>query len=130
MHADRVRRNREVAPVDRPHHTLAQHAQDTHAGLRYVIGREGWTGWQALESDGRSPADADSADGGGRGRTDPLWVGTSDAVEARVAAGATALPAGLRLDLINPDETRRFRIYERFTVRIKVPQALVLLRFK
>ena len=68
-----------------------------------------WTGWQALESDGVSPADAHSVDGAGRGRTDPLWVGTSDGVQARVAAdgGRTGLlPDGLRLDLINPDQPR------------------------
>lgn len=61
-----------------------------------------WTDWQSLESDGHSPAEPGSRDGGGRGRTDPLWVGTSDAVEARTEA-ARALPAGLRLDLINAD---------------------------
>lgn len=66
-----------------------------------------WTDWQALDSDGRSPAEPGSLDSGGRGRTDPLWVGTSDAVEARVASiggPARALPDGLRLDLINADE--------------------------
>ncbi|HET6532145.1 MAG TPA: N-acetylmuramoyl-L-alanine amidase [Actinoplanes sp.] len=65
-----------------------------------------WTGWQALDSDGASPADPAGVDGAGRGRTDPLWVGTSDGVQARVAADggrATPLPDGLRLDLINPD---------------------------
>ena len=60
-----------------------------------------WSAWQVLESDGRSPAEAGTVDGAGRGRTDPLWFGTSDAVEARTTGGA--LPAGLRLDLINPD---------------------------
>ncbi|HEU4349486.1 MAG TPA: N-acetylmuramoyl-L-alanine amidase [Actinoplanes sp.] len=65
-----------------------------------------WSGWQPLESDGTSPADPGSVDGAGRGRTDPLWVGTSDGVRARVAAdgGTRPLPRGLRLDLINPDE--------------------------
>ncbi|MFG1603810.1 peptidoglycan recognition protein [Actinoplanes sp. NPDC049265] len=60
-----------------------------------------WGAWQPLESDGRSPAEPGSADSHGRGRTDPLWVDTSDAVEARTTGGV--LPAGLRLDLINPD---------------------------
>jgi uncharacterized protein with LGFP repeats len=65
-----------------------------------------WSDWLLLESDGRSPADPDGADAGGRGHTDPAWVGASDGVEARPAAGATgaALPSGLRLDLIDPDE--------------------------
>jgi hypothetical protein len=62
-----------------------------------------WSGWLTLEADGRSPADRGSVDGGGRGHTDPVWVGPSDGVEARLAGGAAA-PAGLRLDLVNPDE--------------------------
>ncbi|MEV6489287.1 N-acetylmuramoyl-L-alanine amidase, partial [Actinoplanes sp. NPDC051633] len=60
-----------------------------------------WSAWQELEADGRSPAEAGSADDAGRGRTDPLWFGMSDAVQVRGSGGAT--PAGLRLDLINPD---------------------------
>jgi uncharacterized protein with LGFP repeats len=55
-----------------------------------------WGDWQTLESDGSAPGDA-------RGATDPLWVGESDGVQARVAGGG-ALPAGLRVDLINPDD--------------------------
>ncbi|RZU49233.1 N-acetylmuramoyl-L-alanine amidase [Krasilnikovia cinnamomea] len=64
-----------------------------------------WSAWRTLESDGTSPAAPGSADAGGRGSTDPVWVGDSDAVEARVATGdgTRPLPAGLRLDLINPD---------------------------
>ena len=54
-----------------------------------------WSDWQTLESDGSGPGDA-------RGATDPLWVGESDGVQARVTADDT-LPAGLRVDLINPD---------------------------
>ncbi|UQU66720.1 N-acetylmuramoyl-L-alanine amidase [Couchioplanes caeruleus] len=65
-----------------------------------------WTPWQTLEADGADPAEPGSVDRHGvRGSTDPLWVGPSDAVEARVAAGpgrATPLPAGLRVDLIDP----------------------------
>ena len=59
----------------------------------------GWTAWQAVEADG-------TADGDRRGSTDPLWVGPSDAVEARVD-GTTRLPAGLRVDLINPGADTR-----------------------
>jgi uncharacterized protein with LGFP repeats len=65
-----------------------------------------WTGWQALEADDADAADAGTEGGPVRGSTDPLWAGESDGVEARVAAiGGTTrpLPAGLRLDLINPD---------------------------
>ncbi|AGZ44845.1 N-acetylmuramoyl-L-alanine amidase [Actinoplanes friuliensis] len=65
-----------------------------------------WTGWQALESDEASPAEPGSRDADdARGSTDPLWVGESDGVEARMAADAgrtRPLPPGLRLDLINP----------------------------
>jgi len=66
-----------------------------------------WTPWQSLEAE-VSPAEPGSADrGGSRGGTDPLWVGPSDAVEARVVADAgrtKPLPPGLRLDLIDPGE--------------------------
>ncbi|MFI7599315.1 N-acetylmuramoyl-L-alanine amidase [Actinoplanes sp. NPDC049681] len=67
-----------------------------------------WTPWQSLEADEPNPAEPGSQDAeGARGSTDPLWVGPSDAVEARVAADAartTPLPPGLRLDLIDPGE--------------------------
>jgi uncharacterized protein with LGFP repeats len=51
------------------------------------------------------------ADGHARGGTAPLWVGDADGVEVRVtpratstgrAAATTSLPAGLRVDLVNP----------------------------
>ena len=54
-----------------------------------------WTAWQSVEADGTAAGDR-------RGSTDPLWVGPSDAVEARID-GAAKLPAGLRVDLINPE---------------------------
>lgn len=40
------------------------------------------------------------------GGTDPLWVGDSDGIEARVVAGPgrAGAPAGLRLDLIDPGD--------------------------
>ncbi|MBO3742210.1 N-acetylmuramoyl-L-alanine amidase [Actinoplanes flavus] len=59
-----------------------------------------WTSWQRLETDN---PDASAGAGGPhvRGASDPLWVGPSDGVQARVTApgGIT----GLRVDLINPD---------------------------
>jgi hypothetical protein len=64
-----------------------------------------WTAWRTLESDG--PDAAGPGEPGARGSTDPLWVGESDGVQSRVTStgGRTGpLPAGLRLDLINPDE--------------------------
>jgi hypothetical protein len=66
-----------------------------------------WTGWQQLESDGASPAEPGSGDAqAARGSTDPLWVGESDGVQARIADAGRArpLPAGLRMDLINPGD--------------------------
>jgi N-acetylmuramoyl-L-alanine amidase-like protein len=58
-----------------------------------------WGAWRALESD-------EPGEPGGRGSTDPLWVGESTAVQARVASTGGPLPAGLRLDLINPGADR------------------------
>lgn len=69
-----------------------------------VTGR--WSPWQELHSDGRSPADPGGVDRGRRGSTDPVWVGASDGVEARLAGdgGRAPRPDGLRLNLINPDQ--------------------------
>ncbi|GAA2603756.1 N-acetylmuramoyl-L-alanine amidase [Paractinoplanes durhamensis] len=60
-----------------------------------VAGTRRWTSWSALEADGSAPGDR-------RGASDPIWVGASDAVEARISGSRRALPAGLRVDLINP----------------------------
>ncbi|GAA2696084.1 peptidoglycan recognition protein family protein [Actinoplanes palleronii] len=65
-----------------------------------------WTPWQVLETD--APDESGGAEGPGvRGASDPLWVGPSTGVQARVitGSGARALPAGMRVDLINPDAT-------------------------
>ena len=100
-----------AAPETRPFALVGATWDDPATGLATTItvrtrsaatGR--WSAWQSLESDGRSPAEPGSADSFGRGRTDPVWVDTSDAVEAHTTDGV--LPRGLRLDLINPD-TRR-----------------------
>ncbi|WP_369169825.1 peptidoglycan recognition protein [Streptomyces sp. R28] len=93
-----------------------------------------WSGWQDVEThNGEHAADPGSVErtsGRVRGSTAPLWVGESDAVEVRVTAqavetgpeeGAQApgsgdptppagtgvvspLPAGLRLELVDPGE--------------------------
>ncbi|MFF9062664.1 N-acetylmuramoyl-L-alanine amidase [Streptomyces sp. NPDC014882] len=61
-----------------------------------------WSAWRDLE------LDADPLDRPGpkvRGTSEPLWVGPSDGVEARVVRGdgtAAALPAGLRVDMVDP----------------------------
>ncbi|GAA3931165.1 hypothetical protein GCM10023085_10680 [Actinomadura viridis] len=61
-----------------------------------------WSRWRALET---HTADApDNTGPRGRGGTTALWVGPSDGVEVRVAG--KALPAGLRVDLIDPGTGR------------------------
>ncbi|MFF5899549.1 N-acetylmuramoyl-L-alanine amidase [Streptomyces argenteolus] len=76
-----------------------------------------WSGWQSLETHNIDHA-ADSGSperesGKVRGSTAPLWVGDSDGVDVRVrseSAGtrdttaAGALPAGLRVELVDPGE--------------------------
>ncbi|MER5255278.1 MULTISPECIES: N-acetylmuramoyl-L-alanine amidase [unclassified Streptomyces] len=77
-----------------------------------------WSGWQPVETHNHEhAADPDAperASGRVRGSTAPLWVGDSDGVEIRVrgeadqhraSAGSPAgqaLPAGLRLELVDP----------------------------
>ncbi|MGW0647034.1 N-acetylmuramoyl-L-alanine amidase [Streptomyces badius] len=63
-------------------------------------GSERWSSWLRLEGDsGQGESSA------ARGGTEPAWVGPSDGVEARVSSGgktSAGLPAGLRLDMIDP----------------------------
>ncbi|WP_328721566.1 peptidoglycan recognition protein [Streptomyces sp. NBC_00247] len=61
-----------------------------------------WSDWITLEPytpglDGERPAE--------RGSTEPVWVGRSNGAEVRVSDGTSAgvLPAGLRLDMVDPD---------------------------
>ncbi|RPK88728.1 N-acetylmuramoyl-L-alanine amidase [Streptomyces sp. ADI98-12] len=75
-----------------------------------------WSDWQELETHHDDHgADRSTPEGAaGRGATAPLWVGRSDAVELRVTSrddhrhqgGGTSdtLPAGLRLDLVDPGD--------------------------
>jgi hypothetical protein len=63
-----------------------------------------WTAW--LQLDGDSGQDESGA---ARGGTEPAWVGVSDGVEVRTRSGAgtsTGLPAGLRLDMVDPGSSR------------------------
>ncbi|WP_079159741.1 peptidoglycan recognition protein family protein [Streptomyces griseus] len=60
-----------------------------------------WSDWITLEPyrpglDGERPTE--------RGSTEPVWVGRSDGAEVRVGDGAASgtLPAGLRLDMVDP----------------------------
>ncbi|MEU2510228.1 peptidoglycan recognition protein [Streptomyces sp. NPDC007863] len=71
-----------------------------------------WSPWQDVETHneehGADPGTAEGATGTLRGSTAPLWVGDSDGVEIRVrgeaGGGTTPLPAGLRLELVDPGE--------------------------
>ncbi|WP_369144568.1 peptidoglycan recognition protein [Streptomyces sp. R44] len=66
-----------------------------------------WSPWQDVETHNEEHgADPDTAEGSARvlrGSTAPLWVGDSDGVEIRVR-GEEPLPAGLRLELVDPGE--------------------------
>ncbi|WP_434598413.1 N-acetylmuramoyl-L-alanine amidase [Streptomyces sp. A5-4] len=59
-----------------------------------------WSQWLRLDGDS-----GQGENGAARGGTEPAWVGLSNAVEARVNSGgqtAAGLPAGLRLDMVDP----------------------------
>ncbi|MDH6136938.1 uncharacterized protein with LGFP repeats [Kitasatospora sp. MAA4] len=67
-------------------------------------GQGGWSDWRSLVADDEDRPDTGSAELTGpraRGATAPLWVGPSDGVEVR-ATGRGALPAGLRVELVDP----------------------------
>ncbi|WP_432180013.1 FG-GAP-like repeat-containing protein [Streptomyces sp. NBC_00063] len=65
-----------------------------------------WSAWRALELDVHAPESGpEHTDKGVRGGTQPLWVGASDGVQARVTGAK--LPAGLRVDLVDPDAGTR-----------------------
>ncbi|MFW6722851.1 FG-GAP-like repeat-containing protein [Streptomyces sp. MAR4 CNY-716] len=66
-----------------------------------------WSDWRGLETDGGQAADGLRADM--RGGTEPLWVGPSDGVEARVVRAdgtSTQLPAGMEVSLVDPGVTQ------------------------
>ena len=93
-----------------------------------AVGAGTWSGWQDVETHNADhaadPDTAESTSGRVRGATAPLWVGDSDGVEVRVQADAeahaphadetnggprtatatSALPTGLRLELVDPGE--------------------------
>jgi hypothetical protein len=86
-------------PAARPDATIQVRTRATAGHL--------WSGWQTLETDEPDAADAGTEPGAGavRGSTDPLWVGASDGVAMRMLTTpgvATALPQGMRLDMIDP----------------------------
>ncbi|HET9518743.1 MAG TPA: N-acetylmuramoyl-L-alanine amidase [Actinoplanes sp.] len=81
----------------------AKPAGTVQVRTRAVANRR-WSPWHTLETDEPSGADRGTEGPGERGSTDPVWVGASDGVQVRVLAhgGSAPLPAGARLDLIDP----------------------------
>ncbi|MBW8484295.1 peptidoglycan recognition protein family protein [Actinomadura parmotrematis] len=66
-----------------------------------------WTAWRPVAAEAQDRPDG--AEGAGtRGGTAGLWVGPSTGVDVRVA-GSRALPAGLRVDLVDPGTPGRSR---------------------
>ncbi|MGW2782264.1 N-acetylmuramoyl-L-alanine amidase [Streptomyces populi] len=57
-----------------------------------------WGPWKSLDVGGRGAAAEESR----RGATEPAWVGPSDGVQVRVDGRGSALPAGLRLEMVDP----------------------------
>ena len=76
--------------------------------LRTKDARTGrWTGWHGLDADAELGPDSgpEAVAPRRRGGTDPLWVGPSRGVEVRAvprSGGVKRLPAGLRLELVDP----------------------------
>ncbi|KDN79843.1 N-acetylmuramoyl-L-alanine amidase [Streptomyces olindensis] len=61
-----------------------------------------WSPWHALDTDVRTPETGPDRDGASvRGGTQPLWAGPSDGVQVRVSG--SSLPAGLRVELVDPE---------------------------
>ncbi len=67
-----------------------------------AVGTGEWSRWQELDAHSADAADPDAAETRAHGSTAPLWVGASDAVQARVRPTEGPLPEGLRLDLVDP----------------------------
>ncbi|MER8188236.1 peptidoglycan recognition protein [Kitasatospora sp. NPDC094015] len=57
-----------------------------------------WSGWLDLSTDADDRPDEPT----GRGSTAPLWVGPSNGVAVRVRGDGHPLPAGLRVELVDP----------------------------
>ncbi|MDL4820471.1 peptidoglycan recognition protein family protein [Actinomadura opuntiae] len=64
-----------------------------------------WSGWRDVEPETEDAPDSrESAGPGSRGGTSGLWVGPSNGVEVRVTGHGRTLPAGLRVDLVDPGD--------------------------
>ncbi|MGW1881000.1 N-acetylmuramoyl-L-alanine amidase [Streptomyces sp. NPDC001970] len=90
-----------------------QDSNDVFEGTAQIRTRKAatgeWTEWRDLDFDVRAPESAEGKASGVRGASEPLWVGASDGIEARVLADGeeTAVPNALRLDMIDPGETTK-----------------------
>ncbi|KAF4410160.1 peptidoglycan recognition protein family protein [Streptomyces lycii] len=100
---------REVRPFSMAGVVWDEAGSELHgrAQIRTRDARSGqWSGWRDLETHNDAP-DAGSGERS-RGGTAPVWVGDSDAVQARVLPerpadrAPAALPEGLRLELVDP----------------------------
>ncbi|WP_351229420.1 N-acetylmuramoyl-L-alanine amidase [Streptomyces sp. NPDC002133] len=86
---------------------------DTFEGTAQIRTRKAptgeWTEWRDLDFDVRAPESTEGKSSGVRGASEPLWVGPSDGIEARVLADGeeTAVPTALRIDMIDPGETTK-----------------------
>ncbi|WIM93684.1 N-acetylmuramoyl-L-alanine amidase [Actinoplanes oblitus] len=81
-------------PADKPAGTIQVKTRSVATGK--------WSGWQSLEVGDGGPDGAEAAAGARRGGTEPLWVGDSDGLATRIQGQGKGLPAGLRVDLIDP----------------------------
>ncbi|MEU1091440.1 N-acetylmuramoyl-L-alanine amidase [Streptomyces sp. NPDC005576] len=59
-----------------------------------------WGEWISLKADGDDSRQEEST----RGATEPVWVGASNGVQVRVDGKGAGLPAGLRLDMVDPGQ--------------------------
>ncbi|MGK4581126.1 peptidoglycan recognition protein family protein [Kitasatospora sp. HPMI-4] len=60
----------------------------------------GWSDWHRLTAESEDGPDPDEHSR--RGATAPLWVGPSDGIAVRATAPGGRLPAGLRVELVDP----------------------------
>ncbi|MER7766437.1 N-acetylmuramoyl-L-alanine amidase [Kitasatospora sp. NPDC096140] len=61
-----------------------------------------WTAWRPLAVENEDAPDERDGRSGIRGSTAPLWTGPSDGVAIEVTPGPKGLPAGLRVELVDP----------------------------
>ncbi|WP_411072737.1 N-acetylmuramoyl-L-alanine amidase [Streptomyces sp. cmx-4-25] len=88
-------------------------AGDTFEGIAQIRTREAatgeWSAWRDLDFGIRPPESTEGGTSDVRGASEPLWVGPSNGIEARIVADGeeTAVPDALRLDMIDPGETAK-----------------------